>query len=57
MQFAGCVRKVWNYFLSEIDKAEDRYKAKIKQEKLKEAEQVKLDVDTLEKILSEEKTR
>ena len=55
VQFAGCVRKVWNYFLSEIDKAEERYKTKIKQEKLKEAEQVKLDIDTLEKILSEEK--
>ena len=59
VQFAGCVRKVWNHFLSEIGKAEDRYKAKLKakieQEKLnKEAEQVKLDVDTLEKILSEE---
>ena len=59
VRFAGCVRKVWNYFLSEIGKAEDQYKAKLKaklkQEKLnKEAEQVKLDVDTLEKILSEE---
>ena len=32
VRWAGCVRKVWNYFLGEVKKAEDRYKAKIKAE-------------------------
>ena len=39
--WAGCVRKIWNYFLSEIKKAEDRYKAKLKTE----SEQAKLDAE------------
>ena len=41
VRWAGCVRKIWNYFLGEIKKAEDRYKAKIKTES--EAEQAQLD--------------
>jgi len=41
VRWAGCVRKVWNYFLGEVKKAEDRYKAKIKTES--EAEQAQLD--------------
>ena len=41
VRWAGCVRKIWNYFLGEIKKAEDRYKAKIKAE----AEQSKLDAE------------
>ena len=43
VRWAGCVRKVWNYFLGEIKKAEDRYKAKIKAES--EAEQTELDAE------------
>ena len=41
VRWAGCVRKVWNYFLGEVKKAEDRYKAKLKTE----SEQAKLDAE------------
>ena len=44
VRWAGCVRKVWNYFLGEVKKSEDRYKAKIKAES--KSEQAKLDADT-----------
>ena len=40
VQSAGCVRKVWNYFLAKIEQAEEKYKAKLKAEV--EAEQAKL---------------
>ena len=39
--WAGCVRKIWNYFLGEVKKAEERYKAKLKAE----SEQAKLDAE------------
>ena len=41
VRWAGCVRKVWNYFLGEVKKAEDRYKAKLKTK----SEQAKLDAE------------
>ena len=41
VRWAGCVRKVWNHFLGEVKKAEDRYKAKLKAE----SEQVKDDAE------------
>ena len=41
VQSAGCVRKVWNYFLSKIEKAEERYKTKLKAE----TEQAKLNLE------------
>ena len=50
VRWAGCVRKIWNYFLGEIKKAEDRYKAKIKAE----AEQAKLDADASAEKIQEE---
>lgn len=58
--WAGCVRKIWNYFLGEVKKAEDRYKAKIKAES--EAEQAKLDAEnqdetTLDKETNTKKTK
>ena len=44
VQSAGCVRKVWNYFLSKIEKAEERYKTKLKAEK----EQAKFNLEVVE---------
>ena len=46
VQSAGCVRKVWNYFLSKIEKAEERYKTKLKAE----IEQAKQNVKDSEDI-------
>ena len=51
VRWAGCVRKVWNYFLSKIEKAEEKYKAKIKAE----AEQAKLDAEKVEDNASSDK--
>ena len=48
VQSAGCVRKVWNYFLSKIEKAEERYKTKLKAE----TEQAKLNLEVVEKNTS-----
>ena len=42
VRWAGCVRKIWNYFLGEVKKAEERYKAKEKAE----SEQAKLNAET-----------
>ena len=51
VQSAGCVRKVWNYFLAKIEQAEEKYKAKLKAEF--EVEQAKLEEETsTEKIQS-----
>ena len=52
VRWAGCVRKIWNYFLGEIKKAEDRYKAKIKAES--KAEQAKLDAEASAEKMQEE---
>ena len=51
VRWAGCVRKVWNYFLGEIKKAEDRYKAKLKAE----SEQAKDDAEKTQDNTSSDK--
>ena len=51
MRWAGCVRKVWNYFLGEVKKAEDRYKAKLKSE----SEQAKDDAEKTQDDSSSDK--
>ena len=51
MRWAGCVRKVWNYFLGEVKKSEDRYKAKLKAE----SEQAKDDAEKTQDTSSSNK--
>ena len=51
VRWAGCVRKVWNYFLGEVKKAEDRYKAKLKSE----SEQAKDDAEKTQDDSSSDK--